>query len=129
MDKKLKKVPHVNYFGVVEFSYIDPYKMEGENSQQFTHLQGEISVTWKEIVKTFGKPNDDTDGYKVDAHWSIMTPAGAATIYNYKDGKNYLGKEGTPKTKITDWHIGGHKKDVVAYILLAILVNKNISTT
>jgi hypothetical protein len=50
----------------------------------------------------------------VDAEWEIEFEDGkVATIYNYKDGKNYNGKSGLPKRKITDWHIGGYSKDVM----------------
>lgn len=70
-------------------------------------LQGHIKVNYKTIKSTFGKPHN-SDGYKTDAEWSIKFEDGTyVTIYNYKDGKNYCGKEGIPKTKITDWHIGG----------------------
>lgn len=93
-----------------------------EETPNGTCLQGEIEVSYKKLVKVFGKASDG-DGYKTDAEWIIMTPVGIATIYNYKDGKNYCGIEGTPKTKITDWHIGGHTKTAVSFIILAIKMN------
>jgi len=43
-----------------------------------------------------------------------------ATIYNYKDGKNYLGKEGLEVEEITNWHIGGHNEAVVGWIKKAL---------
>lgn len=73
-----------------------------------TSLQGYLNITYKEITDKLGKPVEDFDDYKSDAEWRVMFDGGTyATIYNYKDGKNYLGAEGTPKTKITEWHIGG----------------------
>lgn len=71
-------------------------------------LQGYIDITYKELVKKLGSPSDG-DGYKTDAEWFIEFEDGTcASIYNYKDGISYNGKrEGTPKTKITEWHIGG----------------------
>ena len=73
-----------------------------------TCLQCEIDVTYALLKKTFGKETCDGDGYKVDAEWVLKFEDGTvATIYNYKSGKNYNGKNGTPKSKITDWHIGG----------------------
>ena len=78
-----------------------------------THLQGEIKTTYTQLKKMFGQPHDG-DGYKIDAEWSIEFSDGTiATIYNWKDGKNYNGKNGLPKTKITDWHIGGHSSKAI----------------
>ena len=92
-----------------------------------TSLQGYLTANYSDLKKLFGTPNNG-DGYKVDAEWLLMTPAGVATIYNYKDGKNYCGNEGTPKTKITDWHIGGDNTEVVEIIQSvyeAYLLGKN----
>ena len=85
-----------------------------------TSLQGYVTVTYERLVATFGIETYDGDCDKVDAEWEIMTPAGIATIYNYKDGKNYNGVHGKAKENITDWHIGGKNKDVVKYVLKAL---------
>ncbi len=79
-----------------------------------THLQGSVDVDYKTLKKIFGKPTNG-DGYKVDAEWMIQFDDSlVASIYNYKDGINYNGRSGgTPKTKIRDWHIGGHDGVVV----------------
>jgi hypothetical protein len=81
-----------------------------------TSLQGYVEATFLTLVQAFGLPNSDGDGYKVDAEWIVRTPSGVATIYNYKDGKNYCGEEGLAVKDITDWHIGGHSKAVVSHI-------------
>jgi len=71
-------------------------------------LQGYIDVSYKDIKKTFGKSSTNFDDYKCDAQWDIIFEDGTeVSIHNYKDGENYCGKDGTPKTKIRDWHIGG----------------------
>ena len=44
---------------------------------------------------------------KIDVEWVIDTPHGVATIYNYKDGKAYLGQSGLSPEEIYDWHVGG----------------------
>lgn len=81
-----------------------------------TCLQGYINATYADLRKVFGKP-EDGDGYKVDAEWLVQFSDGVvATIYNYKDGKNYNGKSGTPKTKITEWHVGGRSARAVANV-------------
>ena len=88
------------------------------------HLQGYIDIDYATLKKLFGQPGN-SDGYKVDAEWEINTPAGNASIYNYKDGKNYLGSKGTPKTKIRDWHIGGNNENVVAWIYAYVFYKLN----
>lgn len=80
-------------------------------------LQGYICAKYNDLKKLFGKPTDG-DGYKVDAEWSILFEDGtSATIYNYKNGKNYNGENGTPKTKITEWNIGGNNSKAVENIV------------
>lgn len=85
-----------------------------------TYFQGNFTTTYKILKKLFGEEVEN-DGYKVDAHWVVETPAGPASIYNYKDGKNYLGGKGTPKTKIMEWHIGGNNINAYAWVCFAIL--------
>ena len=81
-----------------------------------THFQGYIDAEYSVLKKIFGKPTS-SDGYKTDAEWEILFEDGTvATIYNWKNGKNYLGREGTPKTKITRWNVGGISKEVVEKI-------------
>lgn len=87
-----------------------------------TFLQNEVKTTYAHLCAVFGKPTTKGDGYKVDAEWIILTPEGIVTIYNYKDGKNYLGKDGLEVEKITEWHIGGHSNMAVDYIGKALTV-------
>ena len=87
-----------------------------------TSLMGEIHATLDELIATFGNPNSAGDEYKTDVEWVIDTLDGIATIYNWKDGKNYCGEEGKEIGNITNWHIGGHDKAVIAHIEHAIQV-------
>jgi len=81
-----------------------------------THLLGEIDADYKNLVAKFGKPGEG-DAYKVDVEWAIEFEDGTvATVYNYKDGRNYCGDEGTPTEEIRDWHIGGVNPKAVALI-------------
>lgn len=81
-----------------------------------THLMGEIDTSYERLVEVLGKPQEG-DGYKVDAEWCLKFNNGlVATIYNYKDGKNYNGSEGLETEAITDWHIGGLDKQVVSLV-------------
>jgi hypothetical protein len=82
-------------------------------SGQASSLQGYLTTTYDKLVSVLGKPGDG-DGEKVDAEWRILFSDNTfATIYNYKDGYNYNGKDGTPVEQITDWHIGGASDVVV----------------
>jgi hypothetical protein len=74
-----------------------------------THLQGEVDASYAELVALFGEPGEG-DGYKVDAHWALRFDdlrRTVATVYNYKDGRNYLEDEGKPVEEIREWHVGG----------------------
>ena len=81
-----------------------------------TSLMGQVETTYKTILEAFGEPNGDSDGYKTDVEWTIQTPNGVATIYNWKDGHNYCGEDGLDVWDITDWHIGGHNREVVSWV-------------
>jgi hypothetical protein len=75
-----------------------------------TSLMGYIDCPYDTLTKLFGEPTKG-DEYKVDAEWIIEFEDGTvATIYNYKDGKNYCGADGLNKEEITNWHIGGNSK-------------------
>lgn len=81
-----------------------------------TCLQGYIDVSYDDLVTKFGAPFAG-DGYKTDAEWIIEFDTGfIATIYNYKDGVNYMGNDGLPVTQIRDWHVGGESKTVVGLV-------------
>lgn len=90
-----------------------------------TSLQGELYAPYWAVVKVFGEPNAECDGYKTDAEWNIQTPHGVATIYNWKDGKNYLGDEGLELDEIDEWHIGGHNKETAEWIIADYRANKD----
>jgi len=73
-----------------------------------TSLKGNINCNYATLVEVFGVEHSDGDGYKVDAEWCLQFSNGVvATIYNYKDGKNYCGADGYDKEDLADWHIGG----------------------
>lgn len=81
-----------------------------------TSLQGYVSVSYHELLSKFGEPTVG-DAYKIDAEWEILFDDGkVATIYNWKDGKNYNGPDGLDVRYITNWHIGGRDKEVVSRV-------------
>ena len=74
---------------------------------------GNIEATYDYLVEMLGEPKRyKRDGRKVDAEWNMNVPGTnggiVATIYNYKTGKNYLGKDGKDVEDITYWHVGGN---------------------
>ena len=84
-----------------------------ESEANGTFLQGYVQADYRKLKEIFGEPTE-SDGYKSDAEWIIRLKSGeVATIYNYKDGKNYRGDEGLTLDQITDWHIGGKNPSVV----------------
>lgn len=83
-------------------------------------LVGEINVSFAKLTEKFGKPTG-SDGYKSDAKWEVEFENGVvATIYNWKNGKNYCGSSGIPRTKITNWHVGGFKQEALDLVEAAI---------
>ena len=86
-----------------------------------THLQGNVGATYQELVEIFGEPtrfewSNESDN-KVDAQWAIKFEDGTiATIYNYKNGLNYLGAEGKRVSEISMWNVGGHNERAVTLV-------------
>ena len=85
-----------------------------------THGQGQLPCSYKTLVKAFGLPLDG-DGYKVDAEWHVVFEDGTrATVYNWKNGKNYMGEKGLALDEIGFWNIGGFDKKAVEAVAHAI---------
>jgi hypothetical protein len=79
-----------------------------------SHLQGYTISTFQNIVDKLGKPHSNGDAYKVDAEWAFKFEDGTvATLYNWKNGKNYCGANGLNVEDITEWNIGGFSPDAV----------------
>lgn len=84
-----------------------------------TSLIDYIYLPYNVLKNCLGEPNPDlNDGYKVDAEWVVVDKDNdvVATVYNYKDGKNYLGSEGKDINEITEWHIGGFDSRAVTLV-------------
>ena len=79
----------------------------------FSYLQAMLG---KPIYKKSFKGHD----YKSDVVWQIILSSGPIEIvrvYNYKDGKNYLGEKGKKPEQITRWCVGGSNPEFArAYI-------------
>ena len=87
-----------------------------------THLQGYINCSYDDLTSALGYPLEEGfDNYKSDAEWSIEFDDGmVATIYNWKNGKNYLGDQGYNLCDIAQWHVGGRSKEVVERVAFLI---------
>lgn len=85
-----------------------------------TQLQGECEVSFQILSDCFGDYMPG-DGHKTDAEWQIKFEDGTvATIYNWKNGRNYLGNDGPDVQAITDWNIGGASPRSVELVKIAI---------
>ena len=83
-----------------------------------TSLQGHITAPYAELVELFGKPHDFFDDFKCDAEWYVEFDDGTvATIYNWKNGRNYCGPDAPPVEAITAWNIGGMTPEAADKIL------------
>lgn len=72
-----------------------------------TGFVNSINADYKELTALFGEPTEG-DIQKIDACWYVKFDDGTfASIYNWKDGKNYNGDKGLAVEQIRDWHIGG----------------------
>lgn len=101
----------------------DP-RLEKANGAHFVH---EIDIDYSTLIEKLGPPTyPDGDNYKTDAEWVIYFPDvdNVVTIYNWKDGKNYLGEEGLDKEDITEWHIGAHNSEYVDKIYELLMIEK-----
>ena len=77
-----------------------------------THLHGHITRRYEELVEAFGEPHfrympragaED----KIDVEWAFSFPDGRVfTVYNWKNGKAYLGASGMDVEDITEWNVG-----------------------
>jgi hypothetical protein len=99
--------------------------MKQTNKTDGTSFQAHLESSYGNLVYHLGNPHitakENVDG-KTDAEWNFeFTDGTIATIYNYKDGKNYLGEKGKAVEDITVWHIGGFDKK--AYFKIADIVN------
>ena len=92
--------------------------MEATENIYGTSLQGYIKASYEQLLKAFGPPNPDLcDNYKTDVEWAFEFADGTiATLYNWKNGKNYLGEEGSELKDMFTWNIGGRSERAVTKI-------------
>ena len=93
--------------------------MEATENIYGTSLQGYIKASYEQLLQTFGAPNSTLcDNYKTDVEWAFKFADGTvATLYNWKNGKNYLGDEGLELNDIYEWNVGGFNDKAVSRLL------------
>jgi hypothetical protein len=95
-----------------------------------TWKQGEVQISFERLVKVFGQPWYYTDepGNKSDVEWPLLFDDGTvATIYNYKNGKNYAiysDGDGDEIEDIFDWSIGGRCPEAATLVKIEIATFK-----
>ena len=91
----------------------------------YTSYRNSYQGSLESIKEVFSEPTfEGGDGYKTDEEWVIQTPAGVATIYNWKNGKNYLEEHGLETEDITEWSIGGHNLTAAAWVKWVLELSK-----
>ena len=93
--------------------------MEATENVGGTSLQGYIKASYEQLLNAFGAPNSTLcDNYKTDVEWAFKFADGTvATLYNWKNGKNYLGDEGLELNDIYEWNVGGFNDKAVSRLL------------
>ena len=85
--------------------------LDDQSRLNMSHKVGDLELSFEKLIGTFGEPNFGSDGYKTDVEWGIEFDDGTlASIYNYKNGKNYNGQYGLDVEDIRHWSIGGFDK-------------------
>ena len=76
-----------------------------------TSLAGEIYATFEQLLGKFGTPLGQSVDNKVDVEWHVEVESHESpiTIYNWKNGVAYLGKDGLNPTDVTTWNIGARQ--------------------
>jgi hypothetical protein len=91
-------------------------KLDKPSENRGGGLVGYVDMSHENLVSTFGKYSVPTDEYKTDYEVYFELDGVVISLYNYKDGINYNGEDGTPTEDITEWHIGSD--DVKAVTIL-----------
>ena len=110
MNKSIAASPHDEH-------YVFETHNDTEVGTDRTYLQGYVDAYYPDLLEKFGPPKTNGECYKTDAQWALEFADGTvATVYNWKNGINYCGADGTPVEDITEWHIGGHDFAVVGKV-------------
>jgi len=115
---------HMNHIqhrlGCDHWEFVEPC---ATHSSLVGHVDADLSAEQLTII--FGKPwhvmEKDEKG-KTDIEWEGLVDGYHFRIYNYKDGKAWLGEDGKSIDELRDWNIGGASAAYIPH-----LVNHKIS--
>jgi len=84
------------------------FRMKKTENINGTSLRGSVSATFQQLIDAFGVPSCWGCDQTTDVEWHVVfDDLVVATIYNWKNGKSYLGSEGLPMCEIKTWNVGG----------------------
>lgn len=93
-----------------------------------TYMQDYIDADYMVLVEIFGEP-EWVNSDKIDVEWALKFADGTiATIYNWKDGPNYLGEDGLDPKTIKNWHIGGTNSLAGTRVKTAVTNHRHTAT-
>ena len=90
----------------MEIKYINDMRTDSNG----TSGKGGFVCKYETLVKVLGEPLKGSDDFKTQAQWDIEYKDGTiTTIYDWKQGKHYLGEEeGIKPNEVVCWNIGGN---------------------
>ena len=110
------------------YMYVTHNEGVNENAIFGSSLIGYIKCSYQELIDAFGEPlriDLSTSDGKTDVEWEIEFQDGTYLhIYNWKNGKNYLGEEGLEVEDMTEWNVGGHTAKDLEKLKLVFQINK-----
>lgn len=92
----------------MEIRYINDMRTDSSG----TSGKGGFVCKYETLVKVLGEPLKGSDDFKTQAEWNIEYKDGTiTTIYDWKQGKGYLGdEEGIESEDVIEWNVGGNEK-------------------
>ena len=89
----------------MEIRYINDMRTDSNG----TSGKGGFVCKYETLVKVLGEPLKGSDDFKTQAEWNIEYKDGTiTTIYDWKQGKGYLGEQGIEPEDVVEWNVGGN---------------------
>ena len=90
----------------MEIRYINDMRTDSTG----TSGKGGFVCKYEMLVKVLGEPIKESSlDFKTQAEWNIEYKDGTiTTIYDWKQGKGYLGDEGIEPEDVVEWNVGGN---------------------